>query len=124
MVLLLLSGLVLLGSFFPAFGPNQSGKMAELVQHYRDHSRQTSDLSVFDFLKMHYGASSEHHKHPNHGHQQLPSIDFTAPSFLPLGTDCVLTLPAVAVLSTGKLISSYQLLYSFLSVTSLLNPPQ
>ena len=48
------------GSLLPGFGIDQSAHWGDLVQHYQQHRKTDIKLSFTDFLKMHYGADSEH----------------------------------------------------------------
>ncbi|MVM31938.1 hypothetical protein GO755_17950 [Spirosoma sp. HMF4905] len=125
-VAFLLAGLILGSSLLPGFGVDQSTKLVELIQHYQQHVKADHDhnLSFSDFMVMHYGENSEHHKHPNHSHHNLPSVGHMVNGFMPNN----LRLSITSCLSVGifsqMAFSRYTNLYSFLSVFSLINPPR
>ncbi|GAB2555400.1 hypothetical protein GCM10027190_02010 [Spirosoma areae] len=119
----MLAGLVLGSSLLPGCGVEQSTKLIELMQHYQYHLKAEPGLSFTDFMVMHYGEDSEHQKHPNHSHHDLPSVGhlsgFTPGSvWLQISSDRPVLLPAQLA------FSRYTNLYSFLSVFSLINPPR
>ncbi|UFH53266.1 hypothetical protein [Spirosoma sp. KNUC1025] len=124
LVALLLSGLILGSSLLPGFGVDQSAKLVELIQHYRQHRQADPDLSFMDFMAMHYGENSEHHKHPNHSHQNLPSAGHTVSAFTPTAVRLVTAAGTSAVLLAQTAFSRYSNLYSFLAVFSMINPPR
>lgn len=120
----LLAGLLLSSSLLPGFGIGQSAKWAELIGHYQQHRQTDAHLGLYDFLVMHYGANSEHQKHPNHDHHNLPASTHVvlaiAPSgarFEPISTNSVYFLPQAT-------FSHQADLYAFLSVFALINPPR
>lgn len=123
-VALLLAGLMLGSSLLPGFSIDQSAKWVELMQHYKQHRSDDAQLSFMDFLAMHYGANSEHQKHPKHSHQNLPTGGHTVPAFSP-GTIRLHFFSAVGAIPASKTAFARTAdLYSFLSVFSLINPPR
>lgn len=124
LVAYLLVGLLLGNSLIPGFGLDQSARLVELMQHYGHHQDEQPDLGFLDFLEMHYGPNSEHQKHPNHCHHNLPvaghSVIAFAPAFLRLLD--VTTVPVVRL--PQKSCFGYANLYSFLAISSLINPPR
>jgi hypothetical protein len=124
LVVMLLAGLMVGSSLLPGFSIDQSAKWVDLLQHYDQHRQTDSKLGFLDFLEMHYGANSEHQKHPNHSHQNLPTAGHTVPVFssntmrLHFCTVIGTILPAKAAFFRKTD------LYSFLSVFSLINPPR
>ena len=120
----LLAGLLLGSSLLPGFGIGQSAKWAELVSHYQQHRQTDVHLGLYDFLVMHYGADSEHQKHPTHDHHNLPAstqiVLAIAPNtarFEPISTGLIHFLPKVTFSHRADL-------YAFLSVFALINPPR
>ena len=124
LVALLLAGLILGSSLLPGFGVDQSTKLVELIQHYQQHRKTEPDLSFTDFMAMHYGENSEHHKHPNHSHQNLPAAGHAAPAFTSTAVRLIVAANAPVAFFTQTTFSRYSNLYSFLSVVSLINPPR
>ena len=123
-VAFLLAGLILGSSLLPGFGVEQSTKLVELIQHYQHHVEEEPNLSFTDFMVMHYGENSEHQKHPNHSHHNLPSAGHMVTGFTPNTVRLSVSSYISAVLASQKAFSRYSNLYSFLSVFSLINPPR
>lgn len=123
-VAFLLAGLILGSSLLPGFGIDQSTKLVELIQHYQQHRKTDPGLSFTDFMAMHYGENSEHQKHPNHSHHNLPATGHAVPAFTP-NTVGLGTVSCITVLTLSQTaFSRYTNLYSFLAVFSLINPPR
>ncbi|MGM9511103.1 hypothetical protein ACS5NO_25430 [Larkinella sp. GY13] len=123
-VALLLACWMLGGSLLPGFSIDQTAHWGDLVQHFQQHRATDARLGFIDFIKMHYGADSEHQKHPNHSHQNLPSVGHSAPVFTP--NTVWLSAPAfcqVLVVSKADFFRKADL-YSFLAVFALINPPR
>ncbi|GAB4011258.1 hypothetical protein EXU85_06280 [Spirosoma sp. KCTC 42546] len=123
-VAFLLAGLILGSSLLPGFGVEQSTKLVELIQHYQQHEKASPGLSFTDFMVMHYGENSEHQKHPNHSHHNLPSVGHMVTGFTSNGLRLSMSSYIPVVLASQKAFSRYTNLYSFLSVFSLINPPR
>ncbi|AUD01526.1 hypothetical protein [Spirosoma pollinicola] len=123
-VALLLAGLMLGSSLLPGFSIDQSAKWVELVQHYDQHRRADTHLGFLDFLAMHYGANSEHQKHPNHSHQNLPTSGHVVPVFSPNVVRLHFSSAISTILLSKADFFSKADLYSFLGVFSLINPPR
>ncbi|MBO0940052.1 hypothetical protein J2I47_26140 [Fibrella sp. HMF5335] len=124
-VAIVLSCWILGGSLFPGFSIDQSAHLGDLIQHYQQHRRDNTDLGFTDFINMHYGADSEHQKHPNHSHHNLPSSGHSMPVFTPGVVRLVATpsLVQVLVLRSANFFRTADL-YSFLAVFALINPPR
>ncbi|AKD56191.1 hypothetical protein [Spirosoma radiotolerans] len=123
-VALVLAGLILGSSLLPGFSIDQSAKWVELMQHYEQHRASDAQLSFMDFLAMHYGANSEHQKHPKHSHQNLPTGGHTIPVFSPNSVRLHFSSAVGAILANKTAFFRKADLYSFLSVFSLINPPR
>ncbi|ADB39189.1 hypothetical protein [Spirosoma linguale] len=123
-VALLLAGLMLGSSLLPGFGIDQSAKWVELLQHYEHHRETDTQLGFMDFLEMHYGANSEHQKHPNHSHHNLPTVGHAVPAFSSTAIRLHFSSVVGAILSNKADFFSKADLYSFLAVFSLINPPR
>lgn len=123
-IALLLAGLVLGSSWLPGFSLDQSAHWVDLVQHYEQHRRADAQLSFMDFLVMHYGANSEHQKHPNHSHHNLPAAGHVASVFSPAPVRLPFSAVVGAILPAKTVFFSTADLYSFLAVFSLINPPR
>ncbi|GAB3721281.1 hypothetical protein [Spirosoma lituiforme] len=123
-VALLLAGLMLGSSLLPGFSIDQSAKWVELMQHYKQHRASDDQLGFIDFLAMHYGANSEHQKHPKHSHQNLPAGGHTLPAFSPGTVRLHVSSVVGAILASKAVFFRKADLYSFLSVFSLINPPR
>lgn len=122
---LLLVNLMLGSSLLPGFGIDQSAKWVELVNHYQEHRQTDNSLEFLSFLMMHYGASSDHQKHPNHNHHNLP----VAGQLLSISTPVPLRLDAVSdMLSIVRVAKATFFrkadLYAFAAIYSLINPPR
>lgn len=119
----LLAVLMLGSSLLPGFGVEQSAKLVELIQHYQHHRQEAPDLSFMDFMAMHYG-DSEHQKHPNHSHHNLPSAGHAASIFTPTPVQLSAAAFAPVVFLSRMAFPRYTNLYSFLAVFPLINPPR
>lgn len=124
LVAIILATQVLVSSLLPGFGVDQSAKLVDLAQHFSEHRQSNPTLGFFDFMEMHYGANSEHQKHPNHSHHNLPAVGHAVPAF----TEPSVVRLSLAVLSIVLLAKiacfRYANLYSFVNVSSLINPPR
>ena len=123
-VAFLLAGLVLGSSLLPGFGIDQSTKLVKLIQHYQQHRETDTQLSFTDFMAMHYGENSEHQKHPNHSHHNLPAAGHTVPAFTPNAVHLSVVFCASMLILRQSVFFRYTNLYSFLAVFSLINPPR
>lgn len=124
LIALVLASLVLGSSLLPGFGVDQSAKLVDLMQHYREHRKADSTLSFLAFMEMHYGVNAEHQKHPNHSHHNLPSAGHTVSVFTPTPLSLLHVSDQSILLLTRSACFRYANLYSFLSVCSLINPPR
>jgi hypothetical protein len=112
------------GSLLPGFGIDQSAHWGDLVLHFQQHRQNDPSLSFTDFLKMHYGTDSDHRKHPNHSHQNLPSSSHSVPVYTPNAVRLV-AVTAIQILIPDKIMFSWKAdLYTFLAVFALINPPR
>lgn len=123
-VAFLLAGLVLGSSWLPGFSVDQSAKLVDLAGHYHEHRQTEPDLSFIEFMVMHYGADSEHQKHPNHSHQNLPAVGHSMTLFTPVLLFFTVQAAQSVLLLTRSACFRYANLYSFLPVASLINPPR
>lgn len=123
-VALLLAGLIMGSSLLPGFSIDQSAKWVELVRHYKEHRQTDAQLTFLDFLAMHYGANSEHQKHPNHSHHNLPAAGHTVPVFSPNTIRLHFSSAPGEVLLIKTAFFRRADLYSFLAIFSLINPPR
>ncbi|WP_461091495.1 hypothetical protein [Spirosoma gilvum] len=108
----------------PSFGVDQFSRFVDLAQHYREHRQLQPGLSFLDFMEMHYGANSEHQKHPNHSHHNLPAVGHTIPVCSPTPFLLFVIASLAVLLLARSACFRYANLYSFLSVSSLINPPR
>lgn len=123
-VAFLLAGLVLGSSLLPGFGVDQSTKLVELIQHYQQHRKTDTQLSFTDFMAMHYGENSEHQKHPNHSHHNLPATGHIVSAFTPTVVRLAVASGASVLILRQSAFFRYTNLYSFLAVFPLINPPR
>lgn len=123
-VAVILTCWTLAGSCIPGMGVDQSAFFGELTRHFQEHRHSDASLSFLAFLRMHYGADSEHHKHPNHSHQNLPSTSHSVPVFPPVVQSFELPVGSPASLISRADFFRKADLYSFLSVFVLINPPR
>lgn len=123
-VAFVLAGLMLGSSLLPGFSIDQSAKWVELVQHYEQHRQTDAQLGFIDFLAMHYGANSEHQKHPNHSHHNLPTVGHTVPAFSASAIRLHFSSVVGALLPGKADFFRKADLYSFLVVFALINPPR
>jgi hypothetical protein len=124
MVALLLAGLVLGSSWLPGFSLDQSARWVDLVEHYAQHRQADAHLSFMEFLSMHYGANSEHQKHPNHSHHNLPAAGHTTSISSPNTVRLQFSSVVGIILPVKAVFIRKADLYSFLAVFSLINPPR
>lgn len=115
---------ILGSSWLPGVGIDQSARVVDLVQHYHHHREAAPGLGFWEFLSMHYRADSEHQKHPNHSHQNLPTAGHVSPVFVPQTLQLPVSEALSLLLPTQKSCFGYANHYSFLGVFRLINPPQ
>ena len=123
-VAFLLATQVLVSSLLPGFSVDQCAKLADLVQHFREHRQTEPTLSFLAFMEMHYGVDSEHQKHPNHSHHNLPAVGHSIAAFTPTPLSFLQLAAQPMLLLSRSACFRYANLYSFLSVCSLINPPR
>ena len=123
-VAFLLAAQVLAISLLPSFGVDQTARLVDLVQHYREHRQTDPTLSFLTFMEMHYGVNAEHQKHPNHSHHNLPTVGHSIPAFTPTPLAFLQLVDQSIVVLAQSVCFRYANLYSFLSVCSLINPPR
>lgn len=124
MVAILLAGLILGSSLLPGFGFDQSTKLVDLLQHYTKHRQESPELSFLDFMEMHYGVNSEHQKHPNHSHHNLPAVGHALSAFAPVPLPLLVLVSLSVLLLAQAACFRYANLYSYLRVSSLIYPPR
>ncbi|GAB4044030.1 hypothetical protein [Spirosoma litoris] len=122
---LFLGILLFVGSLFPQTDVEEVYKIPGLIAHYQLHKKAAgSGFDIWQFLELHYNASSKHAKTPHKG-VKIPLYNHLSTGFV-----FVLTqphrLPAeLAVLIPWPQVHfSYENLYSFLTATLLFQPPQ
>ncbi|WP_020603876.1 hypothetical protein [Spirosoma spitsbergense] len=123
-VTVLFAGWILLGGLLPGFSIDQSVHLGDLVQHYQAHRRDNVDLTFVAFLDMHYGANSDHQKHPKHSHNKLPVSSH--PIFVYTSGTVKLAdfFPVHYWTSSAPTSFAWVNFYSFLVVSFLMNPPR
>lgn len=102
-------------------------RLPSLYAHFQEHRVETPDLSLLEFLKLHY-ADSEHHE-ADQKHENLPMHchavhaaftflieDFSFFTFVKNNTPTFLLSQKMIFLFSNKLISNY--------LASILQPPQ
>jgi hypothetical protein len=79
-------------SFLPGQGIIELQKIPKLIGHYKQHQQESVDqqLSVFDFLVMHYASTSSHKQEENHDDLPLFNACYTSFLFLSEHTELVL----------------------------------
>lgn len=122
---LFLGLLLLAGSLFPQTDVEEVFKIPGLVAHYQLHKQTAGrDFDFWQFLEMHYSASSQHAKIPHQG------VKIPLYNHLSLGFVFTLTLPQrltprlLVELPLPRVRFSYQNLYSYQNTTFLFQPPQ
>ncbi|QMW01009.1 hypothetical protein [Spirosoma foliorum] len=123
-VAFLLAGLVLGSSLLPGFGVDQSARLVDLVEHYQEHRQTEPELGFLDFMVMHYGVNSEHQKHPNHSHQNLPSSSHSMPVYTAQAIRLLLVSSASVLIAAKADFVRKADLYDFLATFALINPPR
>ncbi len=124
MIACLLACLMMGSSLLPGFGVEQSTKLVVLIQHFQKHAKTEPGLGFVDFMVMHYGENSEHQKHHDHSHHNLPLAGHAMPVFAPTMLRLGITLPAPVAFLSRVAFFRYTNLYSFLAISSLINPPR
>ena len=124
---LFLGLLFLAGSLFPQTDVEEVYKIPGLLAHYHLHKKTAGrDFDFWQFLDMHYNASSKHAKLPHKGveiplynHLSLGFV-FTLNSFQPQ------EMPAqvVTLIPWPQVHFTYQNLYSYQNTSFLFQPPQ
>ncbi|WP_026261824.1 hypothetical protein [Spirosoma panaciterrae] len=111
-------------SLLPGFGIDQSTRLVDLVQHYRQHRQTEPDLSFLDFMVMHYGANSEHQKHPKHSHHNLPTTGHSLSVFMQASLRLIPTTAIQETIYVKSIFPAKADLYSFMIAFALINPPR
>lgn len=122
---LFLGILLLAGSLFPQTDVEEVFKIPNLLTHYQLHKRASGkNFNFWQFLDMHYNASSKHARLPHKG-VKIPLFNhlsmgfvFTLTQFQRLASrPCIIpVLP--------KVWYAYQNLYSYQNLSFILQPPQ
>jgi hypothetical protein len=60
-----------LTTLVPATILNGMGKIAYLIEHYKEHKAENADISFWAFLDLHYGSDFQNHQ-TAHDHSKLP----------------------------------------------------
>ncbi|MDJ1469175.1 hypothetical protein QNI16_11070 [Cytophagaceae bacterium YF14B1] len=125
-IALLLSFVFFAGSLFPFTDVEEAFKIPNLISHYFEHTESTTkDLSVWEFLQLHYGLNSSHakshHTETDHSlpmfHSHCIGLTFVMPRFL--------TFPRIHPIAlTQFTYSFYQNTYAYLFSISFLRPPR
>ncbi|TGE27680.1 hypothetical protein [Hymenobacter metallicola] len=130
---LFLSVLMLVSSLVPQNDVEELSKLPQLVQHFRAHAAATQgQLSVSQFLGLHYGAAStrhdqyvravrhsqEHDNLPLRGQHNFPNLDYIVPASRITVLACRPLRPAAVYRASPRP------LYAFALANSLLQPPR
>ncbi|UHG94659.1 hypothetical protein [Spirosoma oryzicola] len=124
---LFLGILLLVGSLFPQTDVEEVYKIPGLLAHYQLHKKTAPrGFDFWQFLDMHYNASSQHAKLPHEG-VKIPLYNhlsagfvFTLTPFQPQRIPAEL----VSLIPWPQVHFSYENLYSFLNISFLFQPPQ
>jgi hypothetical protein len=78
-VAILLLGLTLLGNIMDL---RDLAKVPRLAEHYQEHRKKSPDVSLLEFLNLHYGSEAD--QHDKEEHEQHKGLPFKSP-------DCTFT---------------------------------
>ncbi len=70
-IAIFLLGMYIYAGVVPPVAKAEVSKLPALLAHYAEHKANNPELSLYGFLKLHYGASFAKHAH-EHNHDQLP----------------------------------------------------
>lgn len=119
--------LLFAGSLFPKTDVEEVYKLPGLIVHYQLHKKTAPrDFDFWQFLDMHYNASSRHAKQPHKG-VKIPLYNHLSTGFVFTLTPCTLQrerAELVTIIPWPQVHFSYQNLYSFLNISFLFQPPQ
>ncbi|MCP9768955.1 hypothetical protein EGI22_15665 [Lacihabitans sp. LS3-19] len=121
--ILILSSVIFLEGLLPkSVGFSEAYKFGDLYSHYQQHKQE--GISFEDFLWMHYAKESKHKS--NQEHKKLPSFEshITFLVFIPAAKIISEFSKSVTFFEGKSSSSTYQNLYRFQYLKSLLNPPQ
>ncbi len=127
-VAIILSVWFCVGALLPQSDMAEAGKIASLIQHFREHQRE-QHITFFDFLVLHYSPSSQHSQSSEHHnqHHSLPlhSCSFAAIAATMLAMPQLLSMAAVRALQaqTPKFLA-HTPCYAFIFYTSIFQPPK
>ena len=124
---LFLGLLFLAGSLFPQTDVEEVYKIPGLLTHYQFHKKTGGrDFDFWQFMDMHYNASSQHAKQPHKGVE--------IPLYNHLSTGFVFTLtvfqfqrnavPLVTLIPWPQVHFAYENLYAYQNTTFLFQPPR
>jgi len=124
---LFLGVLLFVGSLFPQTDVEEVFKLPYLLAHYQTHKKTAgAGFDFWQFLDMHYNASSKHAKLPHKG-VKIPLYNHLSTGFV-----FTLTQPQprqlpdmiVAILPWPQVHFAYENLYSYQNTSFLFQPPQ
>ncbi|PRY41988.1 hypothetical protein CLV58_105190 [Spirosoma oryzae] len=124
---LFLGLLLLVGSLFPQTDVEEVYKIPGLVSHYQLHKQSAGqDFDFWQFLDMHYNASSTHAKLPHDG-VKIPLYNHLSLGFvftLPMAPKQEIVSEPAVVMHWPQVYSAYQNLYAYQNTSFLFQPPQ
>lgn len=124
---LFLGIIMLLGSLFPQTDVEEVYKIPGLIVHYQLHKKSAgSDFDFWQFLDMHYDASSKHAKLPHKG-VKIPLYNHLSAGFVftlsPFQPQAVPT-ELVTLIPWPQVHFSYENLYAYQNPSFFFQPPQ
>ncbi|GAB3974513.1 hypothetical protein GCM10028806_30350 [Spirosoma terrae] len=124
---LFLGILLFVGSLFPQTDVEEVFKLPYLLAHYQTHKLTASaDFTFWQFLDMHYNASSRHAKQPHEG-VKIPLYNHLSTGFIfTLTQPQPRHIPSMLeeLIPWPQVNFAYENLYSYQTISFLFQPPQ
>lgn len=113
--------MLFVGSLLPGFSA-QLNKLPSLVNHYRHHVEDHGQISITEFIAMHYTDNSSHKEEENH--EDLPFFQMSTTSLVAVAHAFEVlhpSLPAVFHIEAGFYKPNH---YSFQNFGGIFQPPR
>ncbi len=113
--------MLFIGSLLPGFS-NQLNKLPSLVNHYKHHVEEHGDISISEFISLHYIDDSAHKEEEDH--QDLPFFQMSTTSLVAVSHEFEIVHPSLPALNTFELGFYKPNHYSFQDSESIFQPPR
>lgn len=123
LVVIILFFQVLIGGVLPIHDKDETKGIPNLIQHYYAHLRESKgELSIIEFLSLHYKAGSQHHENE---HEKLPPFHWHEIHYITAFQFAALQVqpPRISILTVSPHFT-WENFYSYISQNTSLDPPK